>query len=160
MSNPPPPHAPPPPPPPPSVPPAITTFCVTFTDLGGSAPLRREEDAGSLLFAFLVLPFLPGILYYDAIEFLIEVIGVHVGKEKLIWLVEDDRVSASPCSRSRKMSFSKMAVNQKERKKERNSLQEGMWRTSGPQRVYSPIARGWVSIVGGTSNWVRAVLLG
>jgi hypothetical protein len=26
-----------------------------------------------------------------------------------------------------------------DRKKERNPLQEGMWRTSGPQRVYSPI---------------------
>ena len=27
----------------------------------------------------------------------------------------------------------------KRRKKERNPLQEGMWRTSGPQRVYNPI---------------------
>jgi hypothetical protein len=33
-----------------------------------------------------------------------------------------------------------LANKRKERKKkERNPLQEGMWRTSGPQRVYSPI---------------------
>jgi hypothetical protein len=30
-----------------------------------------------------------------------------------------------------------------ERKKERNPLQEGMWRTSGPQRVYSPMRAGY-----------------
>ncbi len=30
-------------------------------------------------------------------------------------------------------------VRSKERKKERNLLQEGMWRTSDPQRVYIPI---------------------
>ncbi len=29
----------------------------------------------------------------------------------------------------------------KDCKKERNPLQEGMWRTSGPQRVYSPMSR-------------------
>jgi hypothetical protein len=46
--------------------------------------------AGGLLFVFLVLPFLPGILYFDAIECFIEMVGVHVGKYKLIWIVEDE----------------------------------------------------------------------
>jgi hypothetical protein len=37
------------------------------------------------------LPFLPGTtLYYDAIENFIEVVGVHVVKDKLIWLVGDE----------------------------------------------------------------------
>jgi hypothetical protein len=37
-----------------------------------------------LLFAFLVLPFLPGIVrcYYDAIEIIVEPVCVHFGKDK------------------------------------------------------------------------------
>ena len=46
--------------------------------------------ARGLLFVFFALPFLPGILYYDAIESFVELVGVHVGKKKLIWLVEDE----------------------------------------------------------------------
>jgi hypothetical protein len=56
---------------------------VTFTDF--PAFLAR-----GLLFDFLALPFLPGILYYDAIEIFIELIGVHVREEKLVRLVEDE----------------------------------------------------------------------